>query len=114
MIQTLKTNWRDLVAFLALGLGLVALAGGIDFLAGLLGGNVFLPYLSNYLQGIARFVGATFAVSFLGIAAWPTINRYANHSFSEGWEAMPPWGKFVVYVALFAALHISASISFQP
>ncbi len=113
MIKTIITNWRDIVAFLLIGIGLVILSGVIDYVSGWLGFKLILPAISNYLQGFSRFVGANLAASVIGVALWPTINRFGNHSFKDGWEAIPLQGQCLVYIGLFVAESIVAAICFS-
>ncbi len=113
MLKTIITNWRDIALFLVIGLGLVILSGLIDYVSARLGFQLILPAISNYLQGFSRFVGAGLAASLLGLVAWPTINRFGNHSFQAGWDAIPLWGKTITYIALAAACLIAAAICFS-
>ena len=114
MLTTLRTNWRDIAFFLLIGLGLVVLSGLIDYVSGWLGFRLILPALSNYLQGFSRFVGANIAASLLGIALWPTVNRFANERFADAWRALTIQQHLGIYLGLFAVETIAAAICFIP
>jgi hypothetical protein len=113
MCSTLKTNWRDIVVFLLIGLGLVIVSGLIDYVSGWLGFRLILPAISNYLQGFSRFVGANIAASVIGIALWPTVNKFANEGFADAWRTLTAQQHLGIYIGLFAVEAIAAAICFS-
>lgn len=117
-IRTIKTNWRDLVAFFTLGIGLALIGGVIDYAATRYSDStiaaLFLPPLANYLQGFARFAGAAVCATFVWMILWPTVNRWSNHSFQAGWNSLSATGKFIAYTTLVSVALIAAAICFTP
>lgn len=116
-LKSLQTNWRDLLFFLLIGLGLAIVGGLIDYVAALFGTGKFvtlvLPTVSNYLQGFSRFVGASLTATFVWMLLWPTVNRFGNDSFNLGWTAMGLRGQFITYVSLIGVALIAAAICFS-
>ncbi len=113
MLKTFITNWRDITAFLLIGLGLVVVSGFIDYVSAWLGFQLVLPAVSNYLQGFSRFVGANLAASVIGMALWPTVNRFANESFADAWRSLTQAQHIAAYLGLFAVETIAAAICFS-
>jgi len=115
-LKTLATNWRDLLAFVLIGIGLAVIGGVIDYAAGRYADSglarLILPPLANYLQGFSRFMGASITATFLWMMLWPTVNRYGNHSFADGWNALSPAARFFTYVGLIGVALIAAAICF--
>lgn len=117
LLKTIATNWRDLLAFVIIGLGISILGGVIDYFSALFSGNKFLllvlPTISNYLQGFSKFIGASITATFVWMLLWPTINQFGNHSFQEGWDSLGLRGKFITYVAIIGVALIAAAICFS-
>ena len=115
--RTLKTNWRDLAAFILLGIGLATAGGVIDYTAGRFADSgiarLILPPLANYLQGFSRFIGASFCATFVWMLLWPTVNHFGNSSFTAGWNAMTIRGQFFTYIGLIAVALIAAAVCFS-
>lgn len=117
VLSTIKSNWRDLIAFVIFGIGLAIIGGVIDFAAGRYADNtvarLILPPLANYLQGFSRFLGASFSATFVWMLLWPTISQFGNEKFTDGWAALTTVQRFVVYLALIATALIAAAICFS-
>ena len=85
LINTLKTNARDILWALAIMFVVAFLADFITDLSATQSGKVWLATVADLLKGISRFFAANM-VGFVGVAvAWPTINRFSNDKFSETW-----------------------------
>lgn len=112
MFHTLKTNWRDLVLFFVVGLGLALAAAFVDYGAARFGLGSWAPVIANYFKGFALFVAANFAAIFLGLLAWPTINRFGNESFQLGWEQFSLKEKTLIYMGVLFAEGLVAAICF--
>jgi hypothetical protein len=116
-LKTLKTNWRDLLAFVVLGMGLASTGGVIDYVSTYFGDNAFLhlvlPSLSNYLQGFSKFVGAAVAASTVYLMTWPTVSEFGNHSFKEAWSTLTIQQKLFTYVGLISVSLVAAAICFS-
>lgn len=116
-IDTLKTNWRDLAAFVVIGLTFACSSGILDWVATYYSESKFasliLPGLANYLKGFANFTGAAVTSTLLWMWAWPTINKFGNYSFSAAWESLKPEQQFATYIALILGALISAAICFS-
>jgi hypothetical protein len=115
-LKTLATNWRDVLAFVIIGVGLAILGGVIDYTAGRYADNGFarliLPPLTNYLQGFSRFVGAIVSATVFWMMLWPTVNKYGNNNFADGWAGLAPASRFFTYVGLIAVALVAAAICF--
>ena len=116
-LKTLQSNWRDLLAFVLLGLGLAMLGGVMDYFSARFGENSFvrlvLPTLSNYLQGFSRFIGASITATFVWMLLWPTVNKFGNDDFAFGFECMGVRGKFITYISLVGIALLAAAICFS-
>jgi len=116
-LKTLHTNWRDITAFILIGLGLAVLGGLIDYVSALFGKSRFillvLPTISNYLQGFSKFIGASLTATFVWMLLWPTVNSFGNHEFQDGWAALTLQQKFATYIALIIAALIAAALCFS-
>lgn len=116
-IKSLKTNWRDLLAFTVIGLGLASLGGVLDYVSAYFSDNTFvhlvLPTLSNYLQGFSKFIGASLTSTLLFMLLWPTLNTFGNDSFKLGWESLTVSQKFFTYLGMIAVALLAASICFS-
>lgn len=116
ILHTLATNWRDLLAFAVIGLGLASSSGVLDYVSTYYGNNTFLslvlPSVSNYLQGFSKFVGAGVCASILWMATWPTVSKFGNHFFEDGWGSLTIQQQFFTYVGLIATALIAGSICF--
>jgi hypothetical protein len=112
MLQTLKTNWRDILAFLVIGVGFAVLADLVIYWATKSGNTLGLASLINYLQGFSRYVAAHLAAAMLGVVLWPTINRFGNDSFSAGWKALDIETKTKIYIGFFWVEGLIAAICF--
>jgi ABC-type siderophore export system fused ATPase/permease subunit len=112
MFQTLKTNWRDIVLFLLIGIGFAILADFLVYWASRTGNSLGVASLLNYLQGFSRFVGANLAAALLGVIVWPTLNRFGNQKFSHAWQTLPPGDQLKVYVSVLLLQGIMAAICF--
>lgn len=117
-IKSLKTNWRDILAFLLLGVGLAAVGGTVDYVNARYGAlnewsALMLPSLSNYFQGFSKFVGAVVTASIFYMFTWPAINKFSNAGFATAWRNLDSEKKLYVYVALMAVALLAASICFS-
>lgn len=116
-LKTLRTNWRDLVAFLVLGLGLSSMGGLTDYYAARFGDNELVrlvtPSISNYLQGFAKFIGACIAASTLWMILWPTVSKFGNHAFEIAWRSLTSAQQFFTYLGLIGVALIAAAICFS-
>jgi hypothetical protein len=116
-LATLRSNWRDLIAFIIIGIGLACAGGAIDYAAGRYAdvgiARLILPPLANYLQGFSRFVGASFSATFLWMLLWPTVSRFGNDSFSDAWKSLSIQQHLLVYFALISVALIAAAICFS-
>lgn len=115
MFNTLKTNWRDIVLFLVIGLGFAFFADWVIYLATREGATIGLASMVNYLRGFSLFVGVNLAAALLGVTTWPTINKKFNQDgqFQRGWEALGDKGQVLVYIGLFQVQAIVAAICFS-
>jgi len=113
-MKTLLTNWKDILAFLAIAILFALLADGVTRLS--LSGRD-LPGLANLigtLRGFSNFVGANLCAWLIGIAiGWPTLNRYGNESFAEGWAALDARTRFLVFTGVATLELVAASICFS-
>ncbi len=117
VLSTIKSNWRDLIAFAIFGIGLAIAGGLIDYTAGRYADStiarLILPPLANYLQGFSRFLGASFSATFVWMLLWPTISQYGNEKFSDGWAALTQPQKFTAYIAMVLVALIAGAICFS-
>jgi ABC-type phosphate transport system permease subunit len=114
MMNTLKTNWRDIVLFLVVGLGFAFLTDWLIAVSTSSGLSTSIASALNFLSGFSKFVGATLAATFLGLISWPTFNKFANDDFSfqKGWDALGDKGKFITVVAVLMGYAVVAAICF--
>jgi hypothetical protein len=112
MLKTLRTNWRDIVLFLVVGLGLALAAAFVDYLSTRFGLGSWAAVIANYFKGFSMFVGANFAAIFFGLCAWPTINNFGNTEFHVGWGEFNRKEKTIVYMAVLFAEGLVAAICF--
>jgi len=117
LLKTIKSNWRDFIAFALIGLGLAMLSGAIDYFSARFGDNTFirlvLPTLSNYLQGFSRFIGASLTATCLWMLLWPTISQFGAGRFTEGFDSLGVKGQFICYITLIGVALIAAAICFS-
>ena len=112
--QTLKTNTRDILAFLLIGL----VCSILGDLAIKYSSSTALPGLAGFialLHGFARFVGANACLWLLGIAiAWPTLDAFSNDSFTDCWNKITdPFRRMCLFVAVCGFEGIMAAICFS-
>jgi ABC-type siderophore export system fused ATPase/permease subunit len=108
----MATNWRNIVLFLVVGLGLSFASDFVVNWATREGDITGLATVTNYLQGFSRYVGATCAVALLGIVAWPTVNKFANNSFQHAWDVLSDEKRLFVYIGIMLVETIAAAICF--
>ncbi len=117
IIKTLKSNWRDLVAFVLIGLGFACVGGILDYVSnwGKDGGflALVLPTLSNYIQGFSKFIGASLTATFVWMLLWPKVSNSANTTFNDTFETLSAEKRLVIYLALVAVALIAAAICFS-
>jgi hypothetical protein len=115
MMSTLKTNWRDIVLFLVVGLGFSFLVDWLIAASTAAGLSTSIASALNFLSGFSKFVGATAAATFLGLLTWPTFNKFANDDFSfqRGWEALGDKGKLITLVSVLLGYTLVAAICFS-
>jgi hypothetical protein len=117
LLSTLKTNWRDLLAFIIIGLGLACLGGLIDYVSArvLEGGfwHLVLPTISNYLQGFSKFIGASVSATLLWMLLWPTVSSDANENFNEIFKQQSLAERMNIYLMLVLGALIAAAICFS-
>ena len=118
MFKTITTNWRDIVAFLIIGIGITILSGLIDYASTRFGDSTFLrlilPPLVNFLKGFSKFYAAAVSATTLWMLLWPTVNHWANHSFAEVWEQwLTPQHRFLTYIVLVGFALIAAALCFS-
>ena len=117
MWNTLKTNWRDLLAFLGIGIAFSVLADLVINLTVRFGGTLpGLAHFTNLLQGFATFVGANLCAWLIGVGvAWPTINRWSHDqaSFNDAWEKMIPPERLWVFVVIAIGELVAAALCFK-
>lgn len=117
VITTIKANWRDLVAFLLVGLGFASVGGVLDYISnwGDDGGflALVLPTISNYIQGFSKFVGASLTATLLWMLFWPKVSSTENESFDSQFEGLNPAQKVAVYLSLIIGALIAAAICFS-
>lgn len=114
MWKTIKTNWRDIALFIAIGLGFAFVADWAIYLATREGATIGLASVVNYMKGFSLFVGTNLAAALLGVTTWPTINKYFNQDgqFQKGWDSLGDKGKTIVYISLIQAQALVAAICF--
>ena len=115
-IKTLKANWRDLLAFIIVGLGLAAIGGVLDYFSNrvLAGGfwHLLLPSIANYVQGFSKFIGASITATVFWMFLWPHVSADANANFNETFKAMTPENRLTVYLCLMLGALLAASHCF--
>lgn len=116
-LKTLKANWRDLLAFFVVGLGLACIGGTLDYFSNrvLAGGfwHLFLPTVSNYLQGFSKFIGASVTATIFWMFLWPHVSSDANTSFNDTFKLMSAEKRLVVYLALIIGALLASSNCFS-
>ncbi|MBK1883652.1 hypothetical protein JIN85_14620 [Luteolibacter pohnpeiensis] len=112
-MKTLLTNWREIAFFVIFGICLAAISGTIDYVAKLFGLGIWAPTLATYCMGFARFTGANFCAVFLGLICWPTLNRFGNQSFSDGWASFSVKEQTIVYMTVLLIEGIIAGLCFS-
>lgn len=117
IISTIKSNWRDLVAFVLIGLGFACLGGVLDYLTTWVGKEGFfalvLPTISNYIQGFSKFIGASLSATFMWMLLWPKVSTSANTSFNDTFVNLPAEKRLVIYLSLVGVALIAAAICFS-
>lgn len=114
ILNTLKTNYRDIIAGLVLTLGLAFLADALERMATTNDGHVWLANVVTSLRGLAAFGGANLAAFIMIAVAWPTLNKYSNDSFLHGWNSLSPPQRFAAFIAIAMCYLISAALCFAP
>lgn len=119
MFKTLKTNWRDICAFLLIS---ILACASLDLLtqwsARLDERGADIPGLATFislLTGFCRFAAANLCAWLLGVAvAWPTINAWGNDEdqFVATWNHLSRETKMWVYVVVACVELIGACICF--
>ena len=113
-MKTLLTNWKDILAFLAIAVIFAVLADVVTKLS-VTGSDI--PGLANLvgtLRGFSNFVGANLCAWLIGIAiGWPTLNRYSNDGFAEGWKALDDTQRFAIFTFVAIGELIAAAICFS-
>lgn len=113
-MKTLLTNWKDILAFVAIAVVFAVLADVVSRLS-VTGSD--LPGLANLvgmLRGFSNFVGANLCAWLIGIAiGWPTLNRYSNDGFAKGWSELEDTQKFAIFVFVAIGELIAAAICFS-
>jgi hypothetical protein len=112
ILATLKTNWRDLVAGIAIILACAFAADIIERWTLLESGQTWANNTVVAFRGLARFGAANLAAFFVFSFAWPTLNRYSNSSFSYAWQKLPEWGRLSALIAVCIAYLLAAAICF--
>jgi hypothetical protein len=116
-LSTIKANWRDILAFVLIGLGFACAGGILDYFAAWGSEKGFLalviPTISNYIQGFSRFIGASITASLLWMLLWPLVSSNANKNFDTLFAALPGNHQLFVYIALILGGLISAAICFS-
>ena len=115
--KTLRSNWRDLVAFVFIGIGFACVGGILDYVSnwGKDGGflALVLPTLSNYIQGFSKFIGASLTATFVWMLLWPKVSESANTSFNDTFVSLPAEKRLIIYLSLVAVALIAAAICFS-
>lgn len=130
-MKTLLTNWKDILAFVAIAIIFAFLADVVSRLS-VTGSD--LPGLANLvgmLRGFSNFVGANLCAWLIGIAiGWPTLNRYSNDAddtpsadrpkvsrggqgFKEGWKSLSDQQRFAAFAFVAIGELIAAAICFS-
>ena len=110
LLNTLKTNWRDLLVGIAITLLAALFADIITGVAAQQNGMVWLATVAEVLKGSARFFAANM-IGFLGLAvAWPTINKFSNESFGAGWNQFSTRDKLVTLIAVSCVYVLAAAL----
>jgi hypothetical protein len=113
-LKRIADNWRELAAFLVIGLGFSVTA---DFLVGVTAGAGWamnsIATLTNYLQGFSRFTAVCLCASVLGMTFWPTVARFAEVNFKKVYlEDFTPKEKILVFMGVVAVFLIAAALCF--
>ena len=115
-LSTIRANWRDILAFILIGLGFACVGGMLDYIAawGADGGFLALviPTVSNYIQGFSRFIGASITATLLWMLLWPRVSSSANKSFDETFKTLMPQEQLWIYHVLILGGLIAAAICF--
>ena len=110
IIDTIKTNSRDIVVGLAVVIIVAIVADVVEKLATTINGLTWLTNLTAALAGMSRFFTANL-LTWVGLAvAWPTINHFSNHSFAEAWKGLGPEKQFWAFLVAASVLGIMAAI----
>jgi hypothetical protein len=110
LVNTLKTNARDILIGLSVVLIVAFTSDVVNKLAITTNGFTWLSNLTAVLSGAARFFAANL-IGWIGLAvAWPTLNHFSNHSFSDAWSALTDKERLFLLFGVACVLLISASI----
>ena len=110
ILNTLKTNWRDIIAGVGITLAAALIADIVTNLSIKQDGMVWLATVADVLKCASRFFAANM-IAFLGIAvAWPSLNRFSNDSFSSAWKnTFSAKDKLIAMIAVACVYVIAAS-----
>lgn len=110
--QIVKDSWRDITAFLLIG---IFLSIGVEYLIRLsaimdvTGAASFIALL----QGFTKFAGANLCAWLLGAnVAFPYISRWARSDFNATWRTMEGFRKVQCFLAVAIGELLMAAICF--
>ncbi len=110
MIQTIKTNIRDISVGLIVVVVVAVLADVVEKLATTVEGFTWLTNLTAALAGASRFFTANL-ICWIGLAvAWPAINHFSNHTFSATWAKLSNEKKFWAFLVIACVMGLMAAI----
>lgn len=110
LLHTLSTNARDF----GWGLGIILFAAfavdGAEKLATTVNGLAWLTNLSGALGALSRFLTGNLFLWIGVTVAWPTMNHFSNHKFSDAWEALSLKEQFFAFLLVCAIMcHMAAA-----
>jgi hypothetical protein len=113
-MKTLLTNWKDILAFLAVAAIFNILADVVTRLSVTGNDVVGLANLVGMLKGFSNFVGANLCAWMIGIAiAWPTLNRFSNDGFAAAWNSLTIEKQLYLFTVVATLELIAAAICFS-
>lgn len=121
MFQLLRSNFRDILAFLVISIICCVL---LDLLTDwsvsqdLAGRSIpGLALFISLLLGFSRFAAANLCAWLLGVAVgWPTINRWGSNqdTFLHAWNSLHTGQRLNLFIAVAGIELLAAAIIFAP
>lgn len=110
LLKTIQTNLRDILVGLAIIIVVAFTADVVEKLATTTNGLTWLTNLTAALAGMSRFFTANL-ICWIGLAvAWPTVNHFSNHRFSDAWNYLSAEKQFWAFLVIACVMGIMAAI----